>query len=53
MIDLVVFDLAGTTVKENFDVQRILKKSFAKVGLEITIEQTNLVMGIPKPVAIR
>jgi phosphonatase-like hydrolase len=53
MIDLIVFDLAGTTVKENFDVQRTLKKSFAKVGLEITIEQASLVMGIPKPIAIR
>jgi phosphonatase-like hydrolase len=53
MIDLVVFDLAGTTVKENFDVQRTLKKSFAKAGLEVTIEQASLVMGIPKPTAIR
>jgi len=53
MIDLVVFDLAGTTVKENFDVQRMLKNSFARVGLEITIEQASMVMGIPKPLAIR
>jgi phosphonatase-like hydrolase len=53
MIDLIVFDLAGTTVKENYDVQRTLKDSFAKVGLEITIEQANQVMGIPKPIAIR
>ncbi len=52
MIDLIVFDLAGTTVKENFDVQRVLKNSFEKVGLSITIEQANKVMGIPKPVAI-
>lgn len=53
MIDLIVFDLAGTTVKENFDVQRTLKNSFAKVGLEISIEQASQVMGIPKPIAIR
>lgn len=52
MIDLMVFDLAGTTVKENFDVQRVLKNSFDKAGLSITIEQANKVMGIPKPVAI-
>ncbi|MBI3221146.1 MAG: HAD hydrolase-like protein [Bacteroidetes bacterium] len=52
MIDLIVFDLAGTTVKENFDVQRVLKNSFEKVGLSISIEQANKVMGIPKPVAI-
>lgn len=53
MIDLIVFDLAGTTVKENFDVQRTLKDSFANIGQEITIEQASLVMGIPKPIAIR
>ncbi len=52
MIDLIVFDLAGTTVKENFDVQRVLKNSFEKIGLSISIEQANKVMGIPKPVAI-
>jgi phosphonatase-like hydrolase len=53
MIDLVVFDLAGTTVKENFDVQRMLKNSFAKLGLTISIEQASQVMGIPKPIAIK
>lgn len=52
-VQLVVFDLAGTTVKENFDVQRILKNAFEKARIEITIEQANKVMGIPKPVAIR
>jgi phosphonatase-like hydrolase len=53
MVDLIVFDLAGTTVKENFDVQRTLKNSFGKAGFDITIEQANKVMGIPKPIAIR
>lgn len=52
-IELAVFDLAGTTVKENFDVQRTLQNAFKKSGLDITIEQANKVMGIPKPVAIR
>ncbi|MFM7852922.1 MAG: HAD hydrolase-like protein [Flammeovirgaceae bacterium] len=52
-IDLAVFDLAGTTVKENFDVQRTLQGAFKKLGLNITIEQANKVMGIPKPIAIR
>jgi phosphonatase-like hydrolase len=52
-IQLVVFDLAGTTVKENFDVQRTLKNAFATAGFEISIEQANKVMGIPKPIAIR
>ena len=53
MIDLVVFDLAGTTVKENFDVQRTLQNSFNKVGLVVSIGQASRVMGIPKPIAIR
>ncbi|MFM9838647.1 MAG: phosphonatase-like hydrolase [Cyclobacteriaceae bacterium] len=53
MIDLVVFDLAGTTVKENFDVQRMLQSSFNKVGLAVSIGQASKVMGIPKPIAIR
>lgn len=53
MIDLVVFDLAGTTVKENFDVQRTLQNSFNKVGLVVSVGQASKVMGIPKPIAIR
>jgi phosphonatase-like hydrolase len=52
-VELVVFDLAGTTVKENFDVQRILTNAFWRQGLTVSIEQANKVMGIPKPVAIR
>jgi len=53
MVQLVVFDLAGTTVKENFDVQRTLKNTFKKIDIEISIEQASQVMGIPKPIAIR
>lgn len=53
MVQLVVFDLAGTTVKENFDVQRTLKNAFKKIDIEISIEQASQVMGIPKPIAIR
>lgn len=52
-IELVVFDLAGTTVKDNKDVHRILQKALAHHGVEISIEDANAVMGIPKPVAIR
>jgi len=52
-IELVVFDLAGTTVKDNKDVHRILRKALAQHGVEISIEDANAVMGIPKPVAIR
>lgn len=52
-IELVVFDLAGTTVKDNQDVHRVLQKAFAQFGVAISLEEANEVMGIPKPVAIR
>ncbi|MBX7125744.1 MAG: HAD hydrolase-like protein [Cyclobacteriaceae bacterium] len=49
---LIVFDLAGTTVEDNQDVQRILMESFRKVGIQISLAEAAAVMGIPKPVAI-
>jgi phosphonatase-like hydrolase len=49
---LVIFDLAGTTVKDNNDVHRVLQVALLKHGVEISIEDANAVMGIPKPVAI-
>lgn len=52
-IELVVFDLAGTTVKDNQDVHRALQKALAKFNVAVTLEEVNDVMGIPKPVAIR
>jgi phosphonatase-like hydrolase len=52
-IELVVFDLAGTTVKDNKDVHRVLQLALAKHNVTISIEDANAVMGIPKPVAIR
>ncbi len=51
-IELVVFDLAGTTVEDNRDVQRVLKNVLANFEVDISIEDANAVMGIPKPVAI-
>jgi len=51
-IELVVFDLAGTTVKDNNDVHRVLKNALANFDVNITIEDANEVMGIPKPIAI-
>src|SRR5687768_16774070 len=51
-IELVVFDLAGTTVKDNRDVHRVLQWAMRKHGVEISMEDANAVMGIPKPVAI-
>ena len=51
-IELVVFDLAGTTVKDNKDVHRVLQQALQQHGVAISIEDANDVMGIPKPVAI-
>lgn len=52
-IDLVVFDLAGTTVKDNDDVPRVLQQALMDFDVDITLEEARAVMGIPKPVAIR
>lgn len=52
-IELVVFDLAGTTVKDNKDVHRVLQHALAKHNVSVSIHDANQVMGIPKPVAIR
>jgi phosphonatase-like hydrolase len=51
--ELIVFDLAGTTVKDNHDVHRALQNALAKYGVLISLEDANTVMGIPKPMAIR
>lgn len=51
--DLVVFDLAGTTVEDNQDVPRILMEAMKKFNVTIALEHAIGVMGIPKPVAIR
>jgi phosphonatase-like hydrolase len=50
---LVVFDLAGTTVKDNKDVHRVLQKTMRDHDVSISIDDANEVMGIPKPEAIR
>lgn len=52
-IQLVVFDLAGTTVKDNRDVHRVLKQVLSEYEVYITLDDANEVMGLPKPVAIR
>ena len=48
-IDLVVFDIAGTTVHDDDSVNRCLRGSLAAVGLTVTAAQVNAVMGLPKP----
>jgi phosphonatase-like hydrolase len=52
-IDLIVFDLAGTTVRDNRDVHRVLQLALRKFDVHISLDDANAVMGIPKPVAIR
>ncbi|HLT74866.1 MAG TPA: HAD hydrolase-like protein [Ohtaekwangia sp.] len=52
-ISLIVFDLAGTTVKDNQDVHRVLCNTMRKFEVDISLNEANDVMGIPKPVAIQ
>ena len=51
-IELVVFDMAGTTVNDDDSVNRCLRGSLAAAGLAVTAAQVNAVMGLPKPTAI-
>lgn len=52
MLELIIFDLAGTTVHDDHDVHKALQRAMADQGVDITLEEANEVMGIPKPVAI-
>jgi phosphonatase-like hydrolase len=51
-IKLFVFDLAGTTVKDNNTVGGCLQKALKSAGLEASVTEVNTVMGYPKPTAI-
>lgn len=54
MIHLVVFDMAGTTVDDSGDAVAVgVRNALRNGGIEITPEQVNPVMGMPKPLAIR
>ena len=52
-IELVVFDLAGTTVNDEDGVNRAVREALAAEGVSVSREAVNQVMGIPKPVALR
>ncbi len=52
-IDLVIFDMAGTTVNDDDGVNRCVRAALAEVGITVTREAVNAVMGIPKPIALR
>ena len=51
-IDLVVFDMAGTTVNDEDGVNRCIRDALKGVGLEVASPDVNRVMGLPKPRAI-
>jgi phosphonatase-like hydrolase len=53
MVELVVFDMAGTTVYDGDAVNRCLRDALGSAGLAVTPEQVNAVMGLPKPESIR
>ena len=53
MIELVVFDLAGTTVHDGDAVNACFRATLAAWGIETEPAEVNTVMGLPKPEAIR
>ena len=52
MIELVVFDIAGTTVRDNGNVTDSLLYAFQKFGYNIPAEEVSLLMGYKKTEAI-
>ena len=52
-IELVVFDMAGTTVDDGDAVNRCFRSALAGAGLAVSHAAANEVMGLPKPLAIR
>ena len=51
-IELVIFDMAGTTVRDDDAVNICLREALAKHS-PVTRDEVNSVMGLPKPIAIR
>ncbi len=51
-IELVVFDIAGTTVRDDDSVNRCLRAALEAAGIRRTAAAVNRVMGLPKPEAI-
>src|SRR5436305_11553403 len=52
-IELIVFDMAGTTVRDDDAVNICLREAMQAAGQPVTRDDVNEVMGIAKPVAIR
>jgi phosphonatase-like hydrolase len=51
-IELVVLDMAGTTVRDDDAVNHCLRTALAETGVGVTRDEVNEVMGMPKPIAI-
>lgn len=51
-IELVIFDMAGTTVRDDDAVNTCLRAALA-LHAEVSRDEVNSVMGLPKPTAIR
>ncbi len=53
-IKLAVFDIAGTTIKDNSNVAAAFQEAFLHHGFDkVTLEEAQEKMGYPKPLAIR
>jgi phosphonatase-like hydrolase len=52
-IQLVIFDMAGTTINDDDGVNRSVRAALDHVGIHVTRDAVNRVMGIPKPVALK
>ena len=51
--ELVVFDIAGTTVVDNGEVARCFREALSEEALEFPESSINAIMGLPKILAIR
>lgn len=51
-IELVVFDMAGTTLRDDDGVNRVIRESLAAAGLKADPAEVNRVMGLPKRQAL-
>lgn len=51
-MELIVFDMAGTTVHDENKVGLTLQAALKEFGFDFSVEQINVVMGYEKPVAI-
>lgn len=52
-LELAVFDIAGTTVRDDDGVGRCFREALGEGGVDVDRGAINAVMGLPKPEAIR